>query len=1199
MKLKIVPLEERIVLDAAAAVAMLAAADHHAADDTNTNHAAQNTQTDSHTNVDATAAPPSQTTAPHVLVIASNIQDSQTVLNAVKPGVETVYYDANTTTLAELQQKIASVLNGQKAESIAFATEGTSGNIILTSHSEVNLLSINTADMQSFWKGIGTMLAAGGHVDLLTCDLAGSVNGMTLVNDINSLINDSGGNKTVDASTNLTGNVNGGDWLLELGNVDSKSLYFNSDQISLWHHDFATAIEYALLAAQIAVIINLLTNGITVGENTTTTVHLLNPSSGFTLSVLTPPTNDISYSFNSSTGDLTYTPNTNFVGNDSITIGYIDSSTLAVANQILIPIHVVAPISPIANPDGYIVPENGTLTGASILANDTNLTQTPLTLQVISGPAHDANPFTLNADGTFSYTPQTNFYGTDSFTYTITDNSGHVSNVATATIVITPLPPVAVSDSYSTTENTPLNGTSVLANDTDINGLPLTAQLVSGPAGGSLVLNPDGTFSFSALAAGIYTFSYNAVDSLGNISNTATDTITVLPQPPVANNDSYAVTENGNLNGSSVLGNDTDAGNHPLTAQLVTGPAHDANPFVLNADGTFTYTPAVNFYGTDTFTYVTKDNFGTISNIATVTITINPLPPVASNDSYTGNENTPINGNSVLANDTDVNNLPLTAQLVTGPAHATGFVLNPDGTFTYNSTTNFFGTDTFTYTTKDSLGNISNLATATITIAPTPPVAQNDSYTDTLNTILNGTTILANDTDINGLALTAQLVSGPTHATSFSLNADGTFTYNPASNFFGTDTFTYQTKDSIGTLSNTATVTITIPQPNPTANSDAYTGLANTAPKQYTTILANDTDPLNLPLTAQLVSGPSHAMGFTLNADGTFIYQPTLGFSGTDTFTYRAVDSNGFASTPTTVTITSQVTVANNPIFDLKGNINSTYIEGKTGPDILVKNVKLQDPNTTTYNNGLLLANFALNGTADDRLTIVNSTHVTTDNAGDVLYNGVIVGKYTGGVGLTPLEIIFNGNANTNAVTEIAEQIAYSNVAEIPSTLDRSVQFVFADGKSGISTPDYRTVHVFRDNDPPQIDLSTSTVTATHNSLINLGALTNLQITDVGDLPGDIVGVSLTVAHGYLDFTNDLTDLPSIVFLRNPGNGIASLNFIGTLADVNAALARLTYISRGNFTGTDNLAIAVSNITGQGMVGLPTFDFDSLKIQVV
>lgn len=184
---------------------------------------------------------------------------------------------------------------------------------------------------------------------------------------------------------------------------------------------------------------------------------------------------------------------------------------------------------------------------------------------------------------------------------------------------------------------------------------------------------------------------------------------------PTASNDSYVVTENSFLDVPSpgVLVNDTAS--KTLSAGLVTDVKNGT--LVLNANGGFLYLPNANFHGIDRFTYVAND--GTLSsNIATVTITVNPInhTPVARNDFYAVNENSTltVKGIGVLGNDTNpdtgVLNVALVSNVLNG--HLT---LNQNGSFTYTPNPNFHGTDSFAYVAKNGVVS-SNNATVTILV---------------------------------------------------------------------------------------------------------------------------------------------------------------------------------------------------------------------------------------------------------------------------------------------------------------------------------------------------------------------------------------------------------------------------------------------------------------------------------------------------
>ncbi|MEZ6117288.1 MAG: Ig-like domain-containing protein [Pirellulaceae bacterium] len=282
---------------------------------------------------------------------------------------------------------------------------------------------------------------------------------------------------------------------------------------------------------------------------------------------------------------------------------------------------------------------------------------------------------------------------------------------------------------------------------------------------------------------------------------------------PVAVDDAYEIDEGQTLNVAApgVLLNDSDPNGDSLTSNITTEPNNGT--FSFNSDGSFSYTPAAGFVGTDSFTYRVSDG-NEFSSDATVTITVNPLnsAPVAANDAFSISEDNVLTTTvSVLANDTDADGDNLTAAVVSTTTNGS-LTLNPSGTFTYTPNANFNGTDSFTYRANDGTEN-SQTATVTITVMAVndPPVGEADSYMTSTNTALTVNAadgVLANDSDVENATLSAELISNATNGT-VALNANGSFTYTPATDFTGQDSFTYRATD--GELdSATQTVTITV-----------------------------------------------------------------------------------------------------------------------------------------------------------------------------------------------------------------------------------------------------------------------------------------------------------------------------------------------------------------------------------------------------
>ncbi|MCB9149972.1 MAG: tandem-95 repeat protein [Caldilineaceae bacterium] len=590
--------------------------------------------------------------------------------------------------------------------------------------------------------------------------------------------------------------------------------------------------------------------------------------------------------------------------------------------------------APAAMDDTYSTNEDTTLDVAApgVLANDSDADGDTLTAQPMTSPAHGS--LTLNTDGSFTYTPDANFNGADSFTYVANDGMvDSAEKTVNITVNAANDAPVAAGDSYSTAEDTTLDvaAPGVLANDSDVEGDTISAVLVSGPANGSLTLNSDGSFSYTPAANfnGSDSFTYKANDGQADSGVTTVDiTVNAVNDAPVAANDSYSTDEDTALTvgAPGVLANDSDVENDALSVELVNGPAHGT--LMLNGDGSFSYTPAANFNGSDSFTYQVNDGMAD-SNTATVAMTVNPVndAPVAANDSYLTDEDVPltVDAPGVQENDNDVDGDTLTSAVVDNPAHGS-VTLNGDGSFTYTPSQDYNGSDSFIYKLNDGAAD-SNTATVTIVIGGVndAPVATDDSYaTDedtTLTVVAPG--VLANDSDVDGDALTLALVDAPLHGT-LSLSSDGSFSYTPAANFNGSDSFTYQVNDGAAD-SDIATVDVTVNAVNdaPVAANDSYAtnedvALTVAAPG----LMGNDSDADGDTLSATLVGGPAHG-SLTLNGDGSFSYTPATNFNGSDSFTYKLNDGqadSGVATVDIAIAAVNDPPVAGNDSYSTNQN---------------------------------------------------------------------------------------------------------------------------------------------------------------------------------------------------------------------------------------------------------------------------------------
>jgi uncharacterized protein YraI len=410
-------------------------------------------------------------------------------------------------------------------------------------------------------------------------------------------------------------------------------------------------------------------------------------------------------------GSFVYAPNLNFLETDSFTYRVVPE-TGSPSSPVTVTITVTFAT---ADDSGYETPFNaafnvgapGVLTAAYVLN---------------SGPTNGtAN---LNPDGSFDYTPNPGFSGTDGFQYRA--NNGIDSNIASVTITVKQGAVNASNDSYNVLadQTTAFPAPGVLANDTPSG--TLTAGIETNPANGTVLLRSDGSFDYTPTTGftGTDTFTYRAtlVGGTPQDFDIATVSITVGGAVAVvANNDSYDAITAQPLTVPAATGlllNDTPSGQ--LTADIQTAPSNGT--VTLNANGSFVYTSDPAFTGTDSFVYraTLTGSVPPQSDLATVFITVRttaPAVPIATNDTYNNIPASTVFSNAapgVLLNDSIPTGTgqAATAQLVTAPGVGS-VVLGPDGSFTYTPPLGFFGTVTFQYRILQGT-NTSNTATVTL-----------------------------------------------------------------------------------------------------------------------------------------------------------------------------------------------------------------------------------------------------------------------------------------------------------------------------------------------------------------------------------------------------------------------------------------------------------------------------------------------------
>lgn len=388
---------------------------------------------------------------------------------------------------------------------------------------------------------------------------------------------------------------------------------------------------------------------------------------------------------------------------------------------------------------------------------------------------------------------------------------------------------------------------------------------------------------------GIYTVSLTVTDDTGN-SSIATTTVTVHGNtPPVALATSLAATEDTPVTGTLRA---SDADDDPLTYTIAVNGSKGKAVITNNQTGAFTYTPAENANGTDTFSFVVYDGEA-YSNIATATVTITPVndPPVVSPLSLTTAEDTPVTG-AVTATDPDGD--ALTFSIAANGVLGTAVITNSQtGALAYTPNANVNGTDSFTVKVSD--GTVSQTATVTVVITAVndAPLTTNDAATTTAGMAVT-IPVLQNDTEIEGDPLTLLQVQPGAHgATAISGTA---VVYTPEAGFTGEDTFTYSVTDgkggnALGTVTVTVTAAATVaPEPLP------QPGDATTAATMLATF-SWDFDS-STPVTAFRVYLNDEQVCATSDPTAREITCAVAVTAETMTFTLTSVDANGAESAP-------------------------------------------------------------------------------------------------------------------------------------------------------------------------------------------------------------------------------------------------------------------------------------------------------------
>ncbi|MDI1228251.1 MAG: Ig-like domain-containing protein [bacterium] len=666
-------------------------------------------------------------------------------------------------------------------------------------------------------------------------------------------------------------------------------------------------------------------------------------------------------------GSFTYTGPAGYSGSDSFDYTITNSaSQLSDIGTVLISNIFDQPNRPpVAVND--VLDADGTLQAfGNLLKNDSDPDGQQISIHLQTVTTANGGTATVFGNGDVSYTAAEGFRGSDSFTYTIEDIKG-VQTTGTVTVndIFSNNVPIAQDDSFNLDQQGAASG-NLLANDSDpdLDSFAVLEALLVTTNGGQIQISANGDFTYQAASGytGNDSFEYILQDSFGGRSTATVNIVGFsVNQDPDAKDDLFSAQQAAAVSGNVLVNNgngaDSDPDGDSLSVIAQDFTTANGNIVSLAANGNFSYQAIAGFRGSDSFSYTVTDGQGG-SDTATVNISniFTNRAPVAQDDQINA-----LNGGSVAANllanhgngadsDPDGDTLSVFAQTFT-TANGGQVTISADGNVNYNAAEGYRGSDNFGYILQDAFGatdtgtvNISNVFTNRA------PVTKADSFSGNQGVQIAGNVLVNNgngadaDPDGDTLAVTAQNFT-TTHGGIVALAQNGSFTYTPATGYFGADSFTYTLLDAYGATA-TGTVNLTINQAStnhaPDAKNDDFSVYYGDVISGN--LLANngsgaDTDPDNDPLhIVETAIVTAQGINVSIAMNGAFLYSHPADFIGTDSFSYTVSDGHGgtdIATVSLHVNTPSGAIVGTPGIDNMTGTSNADVMIGLAGNDTI------------------------------------------------------------------------------------------------------------------------------------------------------------------------------------------------------------------------------------------------------------------------
>ncbi|MFM2647719.1 tandem-95 repeat protein [Vibrio diabolicus] len=566
------------------------------------------------------------------------------------------------------------------------------------------------------------------------------------------------------------------------------------------------------------------------------------------------------------------------------------------------------------------------ITEEQLLAQASDIDSDVLDIQNLELVGDNAEHATLtdNGDGTWTVTPDENFYGEIELGYQVTDGELTDDNIININFeAVNDAPIVSGPIVLSTDEDVGItfSADDLLANASDVEGDALSISDISYSGdNGELVDNGDGTYTFmpNENFNGEVDIDYKVFDGTDEVDTHLDLTVIPVNDVPVPGAPLHTqMLENGTIiiEAKDLLSGATDVDGDILHIENLLLVDQSQGTLTDNGDNTFTFEPTSNFYGEVNLTFDISDGQASAPSTAKIDVEIvNEGPEVSGPVDAVVDEDgsITITQEDLLANATDVDGDNLEAvNLSTKDPNAT-IVENADGSFTITPSENFFGEIEFTYDVTDAIETVAADLNLTVNPVNDLPDVPDLSFTteDGEAITITEAELLAQATDIEGDDLSVVNVTSLSDTVQVTDNGDGTYTLTPEQGFFGNVDLTFDVSDGTDVVA---------------ANIDLKVEFVNDAPEAAPIVADVDEDGSILVTQEMLLENASDQDGDDLyataletndpnasivdNGDGTFTVTPSQHFNGDIEFTYEVSDGE--------LSVANEMTLTVNPVNDI------------------------------------------------------------------------------------------------------------------------------------------------------------------------------------------------------------------------------------------------------------------------------------------